>query len=364
MKIGIMTFHRAINTGAVLQAHALQDYLISIGTDAELIDFYPNNQIPNRSKIYRCLRKMKRVFSLNKNYRLERNKEDKFDFFMEKYYKLSSKQYFGDETLKRNPPKYDVLISGSDQVLNTSLTGESSSYYLDFDNTVKKISYASSFGRTDLSETEKRLIKDELPKFYSLSFREQSGRKLVENLTGIIGKDVLDPVFLMDRTYWSELCAKKLRVPDRYIFVYAMEVTSIFKKVVTMAAENYNLPVVIVNASGSDSELPGKADNACGPMEFLRYVRDAEIVITNSFHGTAFSLIFEKKLLSIAHSRKNIRLENLLEYIDCLEYQIDSDIKVDNLDTQLIDLSGSICKLERYIEASRYYLKNALLGKA
>lgn len=360
MRIGILTFHRAINTGAALQACALQNYLRTTGADVELIDFYPNNQIPNMSYIYRVLRRLKRTIWISNNYRLEIKRQEKFETFYKKAYKLSKEKYYGDNEIKDNPPKYDILVSGSDQILNTALTGNSTSYYLDFDDMAKKVSYASSFGGVDISDREKELIKNELPKFHSLSFREQSGKKIVSELTGIIGADVLDPVFLMDRRYWSDLSAQAMKLPERYIFAYVMEMTNGIKNAVIKAREKYNLPVIVVNGSGEINEIAGREDKTCGPIEFLRYIKDADIVITNSFHGTAFSLIFEKKLLCVTHSRRNARLENLLGYIDCVDKQIVSDAEEVSLDRHIIVSDKSFGLLKPYVEFSRVYLECAL----
>ena len=132
MKIGILTFHRTNNVGAVLQAFALQKYINDNLSSCNIIDFYPNNNIPKEySWIKRLLRHLKRIvtyiFTSKKRKRVE-----KFEKFRKEYYKLSKESYYGDNGIKGKLKDYDILISGSDQILNITLTGSSKAFYLDF----------------------------------------------------------------------------------------------------------------------------------------------------------------------------------------------------------------------------------------
>lgn len=356
MKIGIVTFHRAINIGAALQASAIVKYLNSIGNDAELIDLYPNNDIPRKSFIYSVLRKVKHILFYFKN-KEEYIKNSKFNAFYAQYFCLSENRYFGDHDLKNIQCDYDVVVSGSDQVLNTTLTGTTTGYYLDFTES-NKISYASSFGRENVSEKECELIKSELPKFSALSFREKTGRELVENLTGITGTDVLDPVFLLDKHYWTSICSENLKVPEKFIFVYVMEMTDGIKNAVITAQKELGLPVVVVNGSGAKNLIPGREDRCCGPTEFLRYLRDADLIITNSFHGMAFSIIFEKKTICVAHSKRNTRLESLLSYISATDKQIQSNVSDIDINDYLI--IPDYQKMISMITKSQDYLRSAV----
>lgn len=355
MKIGLLTFHRADNLGAVLQASALLKYVQDNFGHCELIDFYPNNRIPvNYAGIKRALRYCKRLV-LYPFTATNRKRELRFNNYREKYYSLSDRQYLGDSETANAHFDYDVIISGSDQILNTILTGNSKAFYLDFFDG-KRISYASSFGRKDVSIEEIKLIRNELPKFSALSVREQSGADIIRKEIGIEPQLVMDPVFLLSKDEWSKRCNDEMKLPEKYIFVYSMEDSPAFDNAVVSIKKKAKLPVIVVRGGGKPGLIEGNEDGTCGPEEFLRYMRDAELIITNSFHGTAFSLIFEKKFLCVAHSTRNARLENIMSIIG----QEDSLLKCDNNVPVIVNGKEASSTIKSYIKASKEYLKNAL----
>ena len=342
-KIGILTFHRANNLGAVLQASALLKYVQDNIGQCELVDYFPNNGIPiNYVGIKKVLRYCKRIV-LYPFAAKNRKRELSFDNYRTKYYFLSDKQYMGDSGIANAHFDYDAIISGSDQILNTTLTSNSKAYYLDFFNG-KKISYASSFGRKDVSKEEIELIRNELPKFAALSVREQSGADIIKREIGKEPQLVLDPVFLLGKDEWSKRCDEQLKLPKKYIFVYSMEVSPVLENAVSTIKEETGLPVIIVRGGGKSGLIEGNEDSTCGPEEFLRYIRDAELVITNSFHGTAFSLIFEKKFLCVAHSTRNARLENIMDLVEEYHSLVSEKIS-SSWDTCIVDGKKAFTKL-------------------
>ena len=351
----MLTFHRANNLGAVLQTSALLKYIQDNFGHCEIIDFYPNNRIPvNYRGIKKILRYCKRLV-LYTFTATNRKRELNFNNYREKYYSLSDRQYLGDSEIANAQFDYDIIISGSDQILNTTLTGNSKAYYLDFFNG-KKISYASSFGRRDVSIEEIKLIRTELPKFSALSVREQSGADIIRKEIGIDPQLVMDPVFLLSKDEWSRRCNEEMKLPKKYIFVYSMEVSPALENAVALIKKEVKLPVIVVRGGGKSRLIERNEDGTCGPEEFLRYVRDAEVIITNSFHGTAFSLIFEKKFLCVAHSTRNARLENIMSIIckeDCL-LKCDSSVPV------LVNGKEVSSKIKSYIKVSKEYLKTVL----
>lgn len=355
MKIGLLTFHRANNLGAVLQASALFKYVQDNIGHCELIDFYPNNRIPVKyTGIKKVLRYCKRLvlypFSAT-----SRKREQRFNNYRSKNYSLSDKQYMGDSGIANAHVDYDAIISGSDQILNTTLTGNSKTYYLDFFNG-KKISYASSFGRDDISKEEISLIRSELPKFSALSVREQSAADIIKREIGREPQLVMDPVFLLSKDEWCKRCNEELKLPEKYIFVYSMEVSSVLENAVSSIKKETELPVIVVRGGGKPGLIEGNEDSTCGPEEFLRYIRDAELVITNSFHGTAFSLIFEKKFICVAHSTRNARLENIMSIIG----KEDSLLKCNSSVPVIVNGKEVSSTTNPYINASKEYLKNTL----
>ena len=321
MKIGIVTFHRAFNYGANLQAFALNSYVNQMGYDCEIIDLYPNNAgRPSSNAVRRLLSSAKLFLLCCKDKRTRR-----FTKFQKENYRLSLNKYYGDADMNASSPRYDVLISGSDQVLNTTLTGETKSYYLSFDNKAKKISYGSSFGRATLSEI------------------------------GITSTLVLDPVFLLSKEKWNEKSAKCV-LPNKYILVYAMETTKLLESTVKVMSERLGLPVYIIYGCTKRYISCWTVVEDCGPSEFVSYIKGASVIITNSFHGTAFSIIFEKKFVCVAHSTRNARLDNIMEIIG----QQNNLVKDETSFPEIIDGKEASVTITPYIKASKDYLMNAL----
>ena len=343
MKAGILTFHRASNVGAALQAAALHEHIRSLGVDCELIDYYPNNAPRPRGALFRLLRFGKRI--LNRNDRRQHLRQRRFDAFWEEHYTLSKKVYFGDVDIQKDPPAYDLLISGSDQILNTTLTGNSSAYYLAFETDATKVSYASSFGRADITETEREFVRKEFPKFKRLSAREESAEDIIESLIGTRPQTVLDPVFLLEKEKWASYCNQAMAIPhDQYIFVYSMERSEALLAVVRQLHRQTGLPVITVLGGGNSAEGMGTIDEICGPAEFLRYVMDA------------MSLIFGKKVFCVAHAKRNARLANLLKLVGAEHKQVTAIEDADALEERLIN--GAVCypSMESLVDGSKRYV--------
>ncbi len=354
-KIGMITFHRANNLGAALQAYALYTYLNENICKTEIIDYYPNNAIPARNTLLRRMMRVGKKIVGGKEQKDRFQRFAKFDAFINEC-RMSKETYYGDQAIEANPPRYDLLISGSDQILNTTLTGNSKAYYLSFTQSIPKISYASSFGRKDISETEDDYIKKYLSSFQAVSVREESGKEIIDRRLDCSAELVVDPVFLLPREKWDSLATQVSE--ERYIFVYAMESTPWLIKTIERVREYYRIPVKIV--LGGDFQLPiqGEVDKCCGPREFLSYIKNAECVVTNSFHGTAFSVIFEKRFVCVAHSSKNTRLENILRIIKKenkqvknLQDSVNKDFVIDNIDSSF---------LVKLIHASMMYILNTV----
>ncbi len=353
MKIGLITFHRAHNFGANLQAFALNKYINDNIAPCEIIDYLPNNQIVEKNPVKKLLNKIKEIIFFPRYVTYK-----KFRKFQNESYLLSNKSYAGDGEIKNNPPKYDILISGSDQILNTDLTGNSESYYLTFDEATPKISYGSSFGKTLLNDLEKDLLKNEFSSFKALSVREESAASIINSIANVNAQLVLDPVFLLPASQWELKCSS-ISLPKRYIFVYCMEITEQIKDAVNKVSNLYNIP--IIGAYGCTDVLENVSPvSKPGPEDFISCIKNAELVITNSFHGTALSLIFGKNFISVAHSKRNTRLlnimtlsgeENKLYYPESFENPISDYIT---------NGEEAYARLSPVIEKSKDYLKENL----
>lgn len=355
MRVGFVTFHRAINYGAALQTAALSKYINDNICPCEVIDFVPNNNgRPSSSKLRRCLSRVKAmaysVFFYKKN-----QKKKKFEKFFKKHIFASKRTYFGDKDICDKPPKYDIYLSGSDQILNTTLTGNSRAFYLSFVGEGKKISYASSFGRKEVSDTEIDFIKEYLPSFEILSVREKSAGEIILREIGRSCVDVADPVFLLDGATWRKM-SKKLRLQGKYILVYAMENSEMMANAIEALREAYNYPMYIICGGDSAQELDGEKICGLGPSEFIGAIEGAEMVLTNSFHGTAFSMIFGKKLYCVSHTTRNARLENILAEVDMEDMLISPKTEKKNIVKKMINGVSAYENLKPRIDVSKKYL--------
>lgn len=359
-KVGILTFHKANNLGASLQASALCKFINQNITNCEIIDFVPNNSCgSNLMRKLPIIRALKN-YLLDMKCRLSHNKASKFDEFRKHEMSISKKTFYGDVAMKKTSKVYATLISGSDQILNSTLSGKSKSYYLHFDDTAKKISYASSFGRENISENEIELVRTELIKFNAISVREASAASIIKREINRDAMLVVDPVFLLQKEDWQRMQNNILKTSDKYIFVYSMEVSPNLEAIVESLHIQSGLPVIVVRGGGKPGTILGTEDFNCGPRDFLSYISSAEYVITNSFHGTAMSLIFGKKFISVAHSTRNARLHNILEMVQAKDRLVPFDLPLDNMNNYINDGEQLYPLLEPYIALSKNYLMKEL----
>lgn len=356
MKVGIVTFHCVPNIGAVLQAYALCRTLNNLGFDAKLVNYRPEYIFGRRNRLGR------RPWRIYQNLISNR----KFDIFRKKYMPVTERIYYSPERLCSALPDADVYVCGSDQIWNLKiLKGKADPvYFLDIvPDGKKRVAYAPSFG--DLSGVPSELrshICRLLKRFDSISVRENTGQKILKDLTGKNFPVVLDPTFLIKDYY--DVTVKPKKAPENYIAVYYLERSEEFKKLVSYARRKIKLPVVNI----SPTALPEADYNyfSWGPDEWLGWMKYSSFICTNSFHGTAFSLIFRKNFLSFSHQARpglNIRIENLLENIGLSERFVQTINDIDNNDVIdfAIDYQAVGAKLDSCVNRSITYLKSALL---
>ena len=331
MKIAIITFHFIPNQGAVLQCCATKLFLEKNGHEVVVIDYRPyyhtvrycKNRNPFRYagwywKKHKNKRLIKRLIIFGKsftraiilNFKKDENKSlDKFDTFVRNNLPLT-KRYVSLKQLKANPPVADVYISGSDQLWNPQLLDQvfDKAYFLDFgDNQTVRVSYAVSMG--EIQETKYlNELKDYCKKFNSVSFREYDSKTVIAT-----GRDVhicIDPTLLLEASDYEKLESKVVE-KEPYIFVYGFEDTPEIHCAIDLAKTRYNCR--IINGSPHRIFLE-RTENLrdYGPDRFLTLVKEAKCIVTNSFHGTAFSIIYKKEFITVAHSTRGNRMVEIL----------------------------------------------------
>lgn len=362
MKIGIITFHRAINYGAVLQSYALQKTLIQLGADAEIIDYRceyleNNYQIGLRLKAARGIKSF--IAVLIKWAIPALMKRIVFHRWIRKKLKMSCcyRQDIADSC-----EKYDAFIAGSDQIWNYNHTNFDRTYFLDFvQEDSRKHSYAASFGFASIDESILSFYKPLLLKFASASVRESSGAELFRKITG--GKEaqiMVDPVFLLQPNDWG---LSKLGKKKGYVLIYELMPSNKIVEFALELAQKNDLKVVRI-ASTLQKTIHKRMKNVYGvsPQGFLDYIYNASYVVTNSFHGTAFSICFQKQFyvhrLTDEMASLNSRLDDLLTLCR-LENRVVNDLR--NYDSEMIDYVPIHRLLQTEREKGIRYLKGQVL---
>ncbi|WP_226643042.1 polysaccharide pyruvyl transferase family protein [Mesobacillus subterraneus] len=335
-KVGIITFHRAINYGAVLQVYALQEKIKELGAEAVILD-YRNNLLEKKHKKRRLsecksIKDYIRYFLLYKNYN---KKFDKFRSFSDEFLNLS-KKYDNFDELKKDSESYNDFICGSDQVWNHSITNFDTAYFLDFTKTIaKRNSYAASFGIKSIPDEYKDKYNELLKKFNKMSIREKQGAKIIEEVTQRESEVVLDPTFLISKNDWNKIAYDNL-IEDKYILVYAFGGSKHIMSLAEKLSKKTGFKIVAINNNYKKSSNVEYLKSV-GPREWLGLFKNAEYILTNSFHGTAFSINFNKEFftefLPESHG-VNSRLEDILELFNLKHRQILSD-NVEICDTNI-----------------------------
>ena len=360
MKIKTITCHDVYNVGASLQAYALQTYLQNENHDVEIIDYKPDYLSNHYSftsvgnpkynlPIVRVLYIMAK-FPGRLKAKIGKRKKN-FDCFRDQYLKLTEKRYHSCQDLADDLPDADVYIAGSDQIWNPLFNnGKDPSFFLSFvpdDKT--KVSYAASFTLNSIDSDSKHFMKPLLKRLDKISVREKSGINILENM-GLQGICVCDPVFLLNSNEW-----KSLAIPYRkknYILIYDFDFNPEIYDSVKEYSEKNDLEIVSVYKK---SNL--YYERKFGPREFLGMVNNADLVVTNSFHACAFSIIFH--IPFIAFSRKeslNSRIIDLLDDVKLLSlYNTDISEKVLRIDWSKVDTQIELLK-----EKSKEYLNSCI----
>ena len=323
MKVGIVTFHTAINYGAVLQALALQETLSSLSDSVEIVNYESDEVVA----IYHpfSLRKYKRLFrnsvrgvvrslasDLLHGWRVMR-KNRNFQKFFKAHYRMSEVSYRAPVELSEATVKYDACFAGSDQIWNPDITrGFDSVYFLNFGHkNMIRASYAASIGRDSFSEEESAILKQELERFDAISLRERSAVDVVAPLCAVAPVISLDPTLLLTAEQWNRKLKKGSPQKGRYIFVYELYQNPELKKIAEAVSKKHKLPIVTVNMKKTyEGEVA--AYGTAGPEDWVALLAGADFVVTNSFHGTAFSINFSKQFVTVLGKKRNSRVLDLL----------------------------------------------------
>lgn len=362
MKIGIITFHCGINYGAILQAKALTYVLQKIGYECEIINYRLPHDLRSQTKVFN---KIQRLIDILINcfkllhYSQLKKLVAKFKAFYDNNLPVSQKIYTSFEELSHADLDYDLFLCGSDQIWRPiNDTYIDPVFYLAFTEKTK-ISYAPSFGKTSVPVDLEDKIKNYLRSFKAISLREKSG---VEILKGLLHKEfpqVLDPTLLITKNEWVPFSHPDRMIKEDYILVFALQKNKLLNETTALMKKQTGYKTISISVDGINrvSNCDKTLYNV-GPAEFLSLINNAKIVLTNSFHGTAFSIIFEKTFLSIPHRHSNSRITDLLSSLDIEQQQINN---VSEIDASRLNINYSAVqeKLTALIDHSINYLTSA-----
>lgn len=357
MKIGILTMHKVVNYGSALQAYALQHFLRNQGFENEIIDYVFTNKPHGIKNWIRYLIKCDFL------------KDLKFRKFWNENYILSTYSFLRKEEITEEKCKYDIYMTGSDQVWNPNHKGCERTFMFDFIKSpfAKKISYASSFSTSIIPEDYRKDYSKLLSKYSFVSVRESNALNLIKELTGKNASLVCDPTFLLDKNAWEVLrIQSKIKIQEPYVLFYILtyaynpypEIENIIQKI---QKQFEGRKFIFLNGKISDRRRANSIVlNNITPNDFISLIERAEFIVTTSFHGTAFAVNFRKPFYSIIQSDLALddRMYSFLDKIGLQKRAIcyNKSLNYENMEYN----SDTESKIQNFIEQSKNYLLKSL----
>lgn len=359
-KIGIITFHKACNYGAILQTYALQTILkkFFFEYDVEVIDYYcpaiedrtsPFYFINDGNFVKNTLRFMHLFIPKYKKYKLFRK--------FRKQYICETKTRYDENNIEITNDKFIAIFTGSDQVWNLNATKGDKNYFLSFaSEKIYKCSYAASFGFDEIIDEYYDELVPLMKKFDYISLRENIGITNLFKRNKIKTYTNLDPTMLLTSRDWDALIVNtKRKIHEKYILLYCVLKTKRLIDYAKQLSEKTGLPVYSIS-NHSDFSCFHQL-KSCSVEDFVCLIKNATYVLTTSFHGTVFSILYHKKFVTEIDTvqSKNTRVENLLNILEISNRAIDSS---KFYDINKIEWSNVDLKLHSYVGEAEEYLGN------
>lgn len=345
-RVGLITLHKWFNYGSMLQSYAMNKTLNKIGFDCELIDFTPP-QIDNK-RSYGLYNDIPENEELRKLYASEIiNRKNNFEKFMH-LYKCSNNKYHSDEEIMNDPPSYDAYVTGSDQIWNVNMRIASKAYFLFFTQSEEKYAFATSIGRCKEDKLED--YGEYIRLYKKIFIREEEGANLISKIAPKCEvSTMIDPTLLLTKEEWNELLPIERLIDQTYIVCYATldDELKNMMPILEKIHEYTNKKIVLFGmvTPRRESWITNVVD--AGPIEFIRLIRDADLVITHSYHGTVFSINFNKNFITYNDEFENPRKEGILRQLgltnriihkaDDLNSILNSTIMYNNVNTILYE---------------------------
>lgn len=369
MKVCCITLTETPNYGAVLQAYALKEYVCSLGHEYTLLN-YENEAQRLKFSFWGHTEFMNWKYNLYKkiHYPINKYRIKQIVSFQHEHGNLS--QLITRDQLPEIANQYDAFISGSDQVWNNpEVNHYDETFFLRFADGKNTISYAASFGKTAdmLSERDETLYRENIGRIRHISVREDSGRDIVKKYSGRDSQWVCDPVFLLSQEEWRKI----IKVPrkDKYILVYLIgnAVNQTCNKMIMAEAKKMGrrlgLPLVKISR-GLSSMISECSFSFPKTEEWLGLIANAELIITNSFHGTSFASIFKKNFICFVdgneNNKMNTRIYSILRKLALEDRLVSINNPGDYYNHIETDYTEVEPKMRQFIEESKRFIKESL----
>ena len=354
MKIGILTFPTAINYGTALQAAALGKVSEAENNTIGFLDHRcPLIDSTNSVFDFKNVLDLKYTLAHLINLSVALKRRERFKQFRNKYIPLAAD----------SPEDFDIVVAGSDQIWNYNLTGDDFYYFLDYQkNNSKKASYAGSFGLSQIEEKYHSKIAELLSDFDYLSVREKQAAKIIKEISNINAPIVVDPTLLLNKKQWEKFSAKA-ETEQKYIFVYTVFNSDKIWDYAEKLSKKTGLPIKTISYSRLHRRN-AEYDFTAGPDDWLSYMLGAEYVVTNSFHGVAFSINFEKNFffdMPPAKAGVGSRISDIIERYKLSDRNLSGESFVDT--TEFPDFSVAREKLEEDRKFSFDFINSFLNNK-
>lgn len=334
MKIALITIHNANNYGAILQTFATYKVLSKYG-EVDIID-YNNKHISISLDLIRLKFTPHGILGMGKDFcriypRYKAIK--KFKSFTKEYFNVSKQVDKNNIELE----SYDLYVCGSDQIWNPNCISGAyeidKNYFLTFAPlSSKKISYASSLGNYKFSKEEQKQVAMLLKDFDFISVREKDGKEHLESFLDKEVRHVLDPTLLLSKKEWiRNFNLKEKSTDEKYILVYSVPKSELIKDAIKYYSKKLNLPVFALDQNLSMGVKVDKHIRDAGPIEYLNMFLKASFIITDSFHGTCFSVNFGKQFVSIAPGIHSNRIESFLTLLELQDRIIRNNSSFNNI---------------------------------